>query len=170
MRLFSGRIPLCSQEIVSTLLKHGDIEAASPAEVQLDVEAVLKEYLRLDREISEHAKDIMDTRGLPREQYSRVKRLAAEEKGFGLGDETVGWITNQLIEAFMHSPHVEEVFADDGTLRVHMRAVLEHHMRAEEELEAEVRKRLTNLQEGTSAWEIEYERAKAAMKRAKGLE
>lgn len=170
MQLFAGRIPLCAQEIIRSLVAAGDIEVTNAAEAQIDIESVLKEYLRLGREVTDRAKDLLETRGLPREQFGRVKRLVAEEKGFGLGDEAVGWITNQLIEMLMHSPHVEEVFADDGTLRVHMRAVIEKHMMAEEELEAEVRKRLANLQEGTSAWEIEYERAKTSLKRARGLD
>lgn len=170
MKLYSGRIPLCAQEIVRVLSQNGDIEVANPGEAQLDVESVLKEYLRMDREVSDRAKDMLDTRGLPREQYGKVKRIIAEERGFGLGDESVGWMADQLIEVLMHSNHVDEVFADDGTLRVRIRDVLRKHMQVEEELEADVRKRITHLEEGTAAWEIEYERAKAAIKRAKGLD
>lgn len=39
------------------------------AEAQLDVEAVLKEYVRLEREITEKAKDHMEKRRLPYEQF-----------------------------------------------------------------------------------------------------
>ena len=81
------------------------------------MQAVLKEYLRLDKEITEKAKDLLQKRNLPYEQFGKVKRALAGEKGFGLGDEALDWMTNQMIESFMQSPHVEEVFVEDGVLR-----------------------------------------------------
>lgn len=170
MRLFSGRLPMTAQDIVRTLGQFNDIEVSNVAEAQLDVESVLKEYLRVEREITEKAKDLMESRGLSREHFGKLKRGLAEERSFGLGEESIGWIANQLIELFMHSNHVDEVFADDATLRAHIRDVLRKHMAADEELESEVRKRISHLEEGTAAWEIEYERAKSAIKRGKGLE
>ncbi|MEK6607923.1 MAG: DUF507 family protein [Myxococcota bacterium] len=170
MRLYSGKIASCGQDIVRTLVQSGDIETSNLAEAQLDVESVLKEYLRTEREIIDKAKDTMEARNLGREQFGRVKRLLAEERGFGLGEDAIGWIADQVIEVLMHSPNIEEVFADDSTLRAHMREVLRKHMAADEELEAEVRKRIQNLQEGTADWEIEYKRAMENIKRAKGLE
>jgi len=170
MRLYSGKIPLICADIVKRLTADGDIETQEPNEVELDVESVLKEYLRLEREITEKAKDILEKRHLPYEQFGKVKRALAEERGLGLGDESLNWICNQIIETFMHSGHVEEVFADDATLRKKMREILHKHMMVDEDLDAEVRRRIKNLEEGTQAWDVEYAKVMEQLKRSKGLE
>ena len=54
---------------------------------------MLKEYLRLDKEITEKAKDLLQKRNLPYEQFGKVKRTLAQEKGFGLGDDALDWMT-----------------------------------------------------------------------------
>jgi hypothetical protein len=170
MRLYTGKIPVIGSELVKVLVDAGDIAVSDKAEAELDVQAVLKEYLRLDREITERAKDVLQKRNLPYEQFGKVKRALAGEKGLGLGDEALEWITNQMIESFMQSPHVEEIFADDGTLRRRMADILKRHMMVEEELDAEVRRRIKNLEEGTATWEVEYNKAMDQIKRNRGLE
>ena len=87
MKLYSGKIPVIGAEIVKTLRRGGDIAVIDRAEAELDVQAVLKEYLRLDKEITEKAKDLLQKRNLPYEQFGKVKRALAGEKGFGLGDD-----------------------------------------------------------------------------------
>jgi hypothetical protein len=170
MRLYAGKIPVIGSELVRSLVDAGDIAVADRGEAELDVQAVLKEYLRLEREITEKAKDVLQKRGLPYEQFGKVKRAVANEKGLGLGDESLDWMTNQIIESFMQSPHVEEVFVDDSTLRRKMVDILKRHMMVEEELDAEVRRRIKNLEEGTSTWEVEYQKALEQIKRNRGLE
>ena len=169
MRLYTAKIPVISAEIVRTLVDAGDIEAANPAEVQLDVEAVLKEYVRVDRELTEQAKDLMERRGVGYDQFGRFKRDLAEKKDFGLGEEAITWIATQLLETFMHSANVDEVFADDATLRRVIRDILKKHMAVDEELDAEVRQRIRNLEEGTATWELEYGRVMEQMKAKHGL-
>ena len=56
MRLFSGKVPVIAEEIVQSLLRDEDIVTESPDEVKLDIEAVLKEYLRQERQVLEEAK------------------------------------------------------------------------------------------------------------------
>jgi hypothetical protein len=170
MKLYAGKIPVIGAELVRSLIEGGDIAVIDRAEAELDVQAVLKEYLRLDREITEKAKDLLQKRNLPYEQFGKVKRALAQEKAFGLGDDALEWMTTQMIESFMQSPHVEEVFAEDTTLRRKMTDVLKKHMMVEEELDAEVRRRIKNLEEGTSTWEVEYQRALEQIKRNRGLE
>jgi hypothetical protein len=170
MRLYSGKIPVIGTELVRSLVEAGDIAVTDKAEAELDVQAVLKEYLRLEREITERAKDMLQKRNLPYEQFGKVKRALAGEKGFGLGDDGLDWITNQLIESFMQSSHVEEIFAEDSVLRKKMADILKRHMMVEEEIDAEVRKRIKNLEEGTATWEVEYAKAVDQIKRNRGLE
>jgi hypothetical protein len=170
VKLYSGKIPVIGGEIVRKLIDDGDIAVIDRAEAELDVQAVLKEYLRLEKEITEKAKDLLQRRNLPYEQFGKVKRAMASEKSFGLGDEALDWMTSQMIESFMQSPHIEEVFVEDGVLRRKMADVLKRHMMVEEEIDAEVRRRIKNLEEGTSTWDVEYQKALEQIKRNRGLE
>jgi hypothetical protein len=169
MRLYAAKIPVIASELVRVLRDAGDIESDAPAEVELDVVAVLKEYVRIDREITDKAKDIMEQRKLPYGQLGKVKRQLAEERDFGLGDESLNWIATQLTESFMHSPHVEEVFAEDAVLRRRIKDTLRKHMAVDEELDAEVRQRIKNLEEGTSTWELEYGRVMQQIREKHGI-
>lgn len=169
MRLYSGKIPTIAGEIVKHLVEAGDIAVVDRGEAEMDAQAVLKEYLRLDREITERTKDVLQKRGLPYEQFGKVKRTLAHEKGMGLGEEGLEWMTNQMIESFMQSPHVEEIFAEDGVLRKRMADILKKHMLVDDELDEEVRRKIKNLEEGTATWEIEYSKVLDQMKRNRGL-
>ena len=170
MRLYSGKVANAAGDIVRELTKANDIEVSNEQEAQLDVEAILKEYLRMDRELTDRAKDILDERKLPYGQFFKIKRTLAEEHEFAVGDEAVGWMVNQIIESFMHSPHIDEVFAEDTALRRKVRDILIKHMSMDEQLDEEVRRRIKNLEEGTSTWEIEYNKIMDQMKRKHGLE
>ena len=69
MRLYSGKVPTVGSEIVKSLVEAGDIEVSDRTEAEMDVQAVLKEYIRLDREITEKTKDVLQKRNLPYEQF-----------------------------------------------------------------------------------------------------
>ena len=170
MRLYSGKIPVIGTELVKSLVESGDIAVSDKAEAELDVQAVLKEYLRLEREITDRAKDVLQKRNLPYEQFGKVKRTLAGEKAFGLGEDGLEWMTNQMIESFMQSPHIEEIFVEDSVLRKRMSDVLKKHMQVDEELDEEVRRRIKNLEEGTSTWEVEYGKVLDQIKRNRGLD
>ena len=169
MKLYTGKIAVIAEEMIRTLSTDGDIEVGDANEAQLDVEAILKEYVRVDRELTDKAKDLMEQRNLPYGQFGKLKRAMAEEKQFALGEEATAWMANQILESFMASAHVEEVFADDVVLRKKVRDILRKHMMVDEELDQEVRNRIKNLEEGTQAWELEYKRAMDQIKRKHGL-
>jgi len=175
MRLYSGKVPTIAEEIIQqlTATPPGDspaIEVSDAKEATLDVEAVLKEYIRLDRECTDKAKDVMEQRSLPYSQFGKIKRSLAEEKGFALGEEGVNWMTTQITESFMQSAHVEEVFADDLLLRKIIKDTLKKHMAVDDELDEEVRRRIKNLQEGTQSWDVEYAKAMDQIKRKHGID
>lgn len=169
MRLYASKIPVIIDGVISNLIDTNEIEVTDRNEFKQDVESVLKEYLRKNREITERSKDLMEARGLPYSELFRIKRQMAEEQDFGLGDESVTWIVNQMLELFMASNFVEEVFADDSTIRRKLREVLRRHMQADADLDREVRKHLKNLSEGTESFEIEYQRKLDAIRRKHGL-
>jgi hypothetical protein len=170
VKLYTGKIAVIAEEMIRTLSTEGDIEVGDGHEAQLDVEAILKEYVRVDRELTDKAKDVMEQRSLPYGQFGKLKRAMAEEKQFALGEEATAWMANQILESFMASAHVDEVFADDVVLRKKVRDILRKHMMVDEELDQEVRNRIKNLEEGTQAWELEYKRAMDQIKRKHGLE
>ncbi len=169
MRLYPGKIDTIAAEIITKLSADGDIEVSDPREAQLDAASVLKEYIRVDKELTERAKDILEIRGLPYSALGRTKRQLADQKEFGLGEDGVTWICNQLVETFMQSRHVEEVYADDVTLRRKIKEIVRKHMAVDDELDAEVRQRIKNLQEGTAAWEVEYAKVMDQIKTKHGI-
>jgi hypothetical protein len=169
MKLYAGKIDTIAAEIIGRLTSENDIDIDESEEARLDVASILKEYLRVDRELTERAKDIMEIRGLSYSAFGRTKRSLADQKDFGLGEEGVSWICTQLLEMFMQSPHIEEIYADDATLRRKIKEILNKHMTVDEELDKEVRQRIRNLEEGTSTWEVEYNRVMEQMKQKHGL-
>jgi len=169
MRLYPAKVDTIAAEVITKLTTDGDLEVSNAQEATLDCAAVLKEYIRVDKELNERAKDILEIRGLPHAHLARTKRQLAEQKEFGLGEDGVVWITNQLMETFMQSKNVDEVFADDVVLRKKIKAIVSKHMQVEDELDGEVRARLKNLQEGTSAWEVEYAKVMDQIKQKHGI-
>jgi hypothetical protein len=169
MRLFSSKVPAISAEVVRKLVAEEDLEAESPAEVEKDVESVLNEYLRLEREVNSKTKELMEGRKLPPSEFGRVKKSVAEQKGLKIGDEVIDYLLDQIVESFLYSQNVDEVFASDLDLRRKMAPILKKHMAVDETLDQEVRSRLKHLEEGTPAWEIEYGKVLESVKRSKGV-
>lgn len=169
MKLYSGKVDSIASECVTKLVGDGDIEVSDRNEAELDVASVLKEYIRVDRELTERAKDIMEIRGLGYSAFGRTKRQLADQKDFGLGEDGVTWMVNQILEQFMQSSHVEEIYAEDTVMRRKIKEILHKHMAVDEELDQEVRQRIKNLEEGTTAWDVEYKRVMDQIKQKHGL-
>jgi len=169
MRLFSGKIPTISDEIVRLLTTEGDIETEQPNEVVLDIESVLKEYLRYERSVGEEAKNRLESRGLPFAQLGKVRSQVAREKGAPQHDDVLPYLLDQIMSLLFHSKNVDEIYAEDPDLRKKITAVLRKHMDVGGELDEEVRSKIKNLEEGTATFEIEYQRVMNDLKRKKGL-
>lgn len=169
MRLFSSKITALSDELVKALADNQDIECESRKDVAGDLEAVFTNYLRIEKEAYDKAKDALASRGLPPTELPRLRKLSAEQKGIKVGDEMLDYLLDQLIEMLMHSANVDEVFAEDHGLRRRMRPVLKKYLDMDEALDGEVRSKLRHVQEGTRTWEIEYQRLVGEIQRRKGL-
>lgn len=172
MRLYAGKVTPIAHDMVEGLLSSGAIEAEPDmdSEILLDIESVLKEYIRTEREIVNQARETISRDGLEFRQLHKIKTKLADDRAFGIGDKAIEYLSRQIIECLFHSRHVAEIFEEDHVLRKTMRDVLRTHLRVEEDLDQEVRKRIQNLQEGTSSWEIEYNKVMSDLKRLKGLE
>jgi len=169
MRLYSGKIPAVSAEIVRALLTSNDIEAESPKQVEADVAAVLTQYLSDEREVNDRAKDVLERTGKPNTEFSRVRQLVAEEKGIKVGDDALDYLLDQVVEMLMHSNHVDEVYVEDVELRRKMAPIFKKHMAVDATVDAEVRAQIRNVREGTREWEIEFAKVLEQVKRKKGL-
>jgi hypothetical protein len=170
MKLFPGKVNIISIELAKKLVDERAIETEAPSEVELDIQSVLKEYIRTDRELTEKAKDFCEAKGLPFSSYLKVKRKLADQLKFITGDEALDYIMEQLILMFMNSRFVEEVFLEDHEMKRAMRTILKHHMEIEDEIDQEARAKIKNLQEGTRDWEIEYAKAMSQVKKRRGLQ
>jgi uncharacterized protein len=169
MRLFSAKVSPIATEIVRTLRSAGDIEAESPREVEQDVASVLTSYVDAEHDVNERAKDLLQQKNLPGSELPRIKKLVAEQKGIKLGEDTLDYLLDQVVEMLLHSNNVDEVFAADNELRRKMAPIFKKHMNVDEELEREVRGQLRHMKEGTATWEVEYQRVMSDIRRRKGL-
>jgi hypothetical protein len=169
MRLYSSHVTPISGEIVRVLTSSGDIETEAPREVEQDVASVLASYIAMEKEVNDRTKELLERTGRGQSEYSRVREQIAESKGIKVGDDTLDFILDQVVEIFHHSSNVEEIFCEDVELRRKMRPVFKRYMAADADLDSEVRAQLKHVREGTHTWDIEYARVMEATKRKKGL-
>lgn len=164
MRLYRGKVEIIAEEVIRTLTQNGDVDVSDATEARLDIEAVLKEYLRLDREILDEAKNRMEVRGLGYSNLGRVKSQVAKERGAPQHDDVLPYLLEQILNILFHSNNVEEIYAEDVELRRKVTPLLRKHMEVDSELDREVRSKIKNLQEGTSDFEVEYARVMGQIK------
>ena len=170
MKLYAGRIKAISEEVIRELRDSGAIEVLpeSVPEAELDAQGVLFEYNRMDRELSNKARDLADQ---GRGSFGRIKRQLAAQNNFKTGDDGLDYMVNQLIEVFLHSHHIEEIYSDDLELRLAISKIIKKHTEEiEGHLDEKVRNRIKNLNEGSVAWDGEYERIMRKLKKEKKLE
>ncbi len=169
MRLFAGRIGPIASEVVRTLLAAGDIEAENPREVELDVEAVLRQYVQTEKEVNERTRELLDRTGRSGGDFNRVRAQVADSKGIKVGEDALDYLLDQVVEIFGHSSNVDEIYSEDVVLRRKMAPIFKKHMNADGELDGEVRAQLKHVKEGSREWDVEYGRMMEIIKRKKGL-
>lgn len=170
MKLYGSQFAMISKDIIRTLQKKEliDVTAAQAPEAELDVMGVLREYNRMDRQLTNAARDASGSEGRAAEM--REKNRLAKEKNFRVGDDAIEYIVGQILETFMQSDNIEEIYGTDQEIRRALTLVLRKYSGdRQQELDVEVRSKLKNLQEGTSAWDIEYARMMDKVKERKGL-
>jgi hypothetical protein len=74
-----------------------------------------------------------------------------------------------MIEFLLISRNVEEVYAEDHALRKKVFQIFKKHLDVDDEIDREARARLKHLQEGTSAWDVEYQKTVELLRRSRGL-
>ncbi|MFB6264541.1 MAG: DUF507 family protein [Bradymonadaceae bacterium] len=170
MRLYKGKIPEIRDDVYDELTSEGAIEVApeNEEEVKADIRAVLDEYYRvMNEEIVPEANDLKAEKDM---SFNQAKKEIADRKGVGVDEEAVGYLIEQFIQTFFHSNFVEEIFALDREIRKALAPILREHMSVDEELDKEAREQIKNEEEGTQAWEVEYQKVMERLKRTKDLD
>lgn len=171
MRLYPKVIPTLAREVVQTLMADGDIEVETLriADAEMDMAAIMREYLAAEERVNQATKEALERRGYDHSRFAQIKREMADVRGFKMGDEGIDYVIGQMMEFLLISRNVEEVYAEDPVLRKKIYAIFKKHLDVDEELDREARARLKHLQEGTAAFDIEYQKLMEQLRRARGL-
>ncbi|AKQ67491.1 hypothetical protein A176_004403 [Myxococcus hansupus] len=164
-------IPIISREAIQQLMQDGDIEVEPMrvADAEMDLSAIMREYLANEERVNQATREALERRGYDYSKFNQVKREMADVRGFKMGDEGIEYVINQMIEFLLISRNVEEVYSADNGLRQKIFAVMKRHLDVDDEIDKEARSRLKHLQEGTSAFDIEYNKTVEQIRRARGL-
>ena len=171
MKLYPKLIPAIAREIVERLTKDSDVEVEPlrVGDAEMDMASIMKEYLAAEERVNQATREALERRGYDHGKFNQVKREMADVRGFKMGDEGIDYIIDQMIEFLLVSRNVEEVYADDNILRKKIFSIMKRHLDVDEEIDREARGRLKHLQEGTAAWDIEYQKTIEQIRRNKGL-
>ncbi len=171
MRLYPKVIPIIAREIIARLTAEKDVEI-EPMRVndaEMDMAAIMREYLAAEERVNQATREALERRGYDFSKFNQVKREMADVRGFKTGDDGIEYVINQMLEFLLLSRNVEEVFSQDNEMRAKVFQVMKKHLDVDEEIEREAKGRLKHLQEGTSAYEIEYQKTLEQIRRARGL-
>jgi hypothetical protein len=171
MRVYPKLVPIIAREVIQRLTQDSDIEveAIRVADAELDLAAIMREYLANEERVNQATREALERRGYDFSKFNQVKREMADVRGFKLGDDGIEFLINQMLEFLLISRNVEEVFSDDTVMRPKVLQVMKKHLDVDEDIDREARGRLKHLQEGTSAYEIEYQKVLEQIRRARGL-
>ena len=93
----------------------------------------------------------------------------AEEWKHPVGEEVGKFLARQIVENFMISRFVDEVYLDDGPLWRRVVDILRSFDVNEDDLREEAKGLIKNIREGTVDYEIAFEKALRDVKKKKGL-
>jgi uncharacterized protein len=135
----------------------------------MDLAAIMREYLAAEERVNQATREALERRGYDHSKFNQVKREMADVRGFKTGDEGIEYVINQMIEFLLISRNVEEVFSEDHDMRLKIVQVMKKHLDVDDEIDREARGRLKHLVEGTSQFEVEYQKTLEQIRRARGL-
>ena len=171
MKLYRKVIPKIAKDIIRSLLANRaiEVEDGHRDEAELDIAAVVVEYLNAVDQIKADALDTVQRHNLSFESLARVRRNIAEQRSVVVGDGAMDYLIDQLIQGLFNSKHIIEVFGEDPDMRRMIHDSIRKYVGVDEELDREVRGRLKNLREGTAEWELEYSRLIEQMRAHKSI-
>jgi hypothetical protein len=171
MKLSKARVAQIANEIITTLTKEGrlDVEPDNRPEAELDLVAIMEEYLRRDRALRERVRENMHSRSVPYDQYGKLRGRMADSWNHPTGDDVERFLARQFVENFMISRFVDEVYADDRALYKQVIDLLKLHHVDEKAIREEAQSKVKNVREGTVEYEIALSQAIREVKQRYGL-
>ncbi len=171
MKLYRVKIGPIAHEVIQTLNDTAliEVDPEKRQEAELDLVAIMEEYLRRDSALREAVREDMSAHNIPYEQYGKVRSKMAEEWGHPTGDDVERFLSRQMVENFMISHFVTEVFADDKEIFKKILQILVQNDVDEGALRAEAQERIQNIPEGTVDYELALNRAMKEVKKRHGL-
>ncbi len=171
MRLYPKVIPIISREVIARLMQDQDIEVETLriADAEMDLSAIMREYLSAEERVNQATREALERRGYDSSKFNQVKREMADVRGFKMGEDGIEFAINQMLEFLLMSRNIEEVFSADNVMRPKVFQIMKKHLDVDDDIDREARGRLKHLQEGTSAFEVEYQKTVEQIRRARGL-
>lgn len=171
MKLYRSKVPEVARAIVEQLLRDEDIavEPASRAEAETDIVAICEEYLKRDNDLRERVRSTMASESIGYDEYGRTRSRVAEEWNHPLGEDVEKFLARQVVENFMISRWVAEVFTEDGVLWRKVLGILRSFDVDERALRQEAQDMIKNATEGTVEYEMALQRAMRDVRRRHGL-
>jgi len=171
MRLYRAKIPSIANAVIDKLCLSGDIEVLSEnrAESELDLVAIMEEYLRRDYSLRNAVKEYMERHNIPFDRYGKIRGQMAGEWSHPTGDDVERFLARQFLENFMISRFVEEVYGEDKILYRTMVDLLKDQSVDENAIREEAKGKIKNLTEGTVDYEIALSKAIREVKQRHGL-
>ncbi len=171
MHLYRKVVPKIARDVIRTFTSQQliEVEDGRMEEAELDLAAVMVEYLNAEDRVAKEARDVLARRGLGQERFAQLKKSIGDARGIKVGEEGLDYVLAQLLEALFSSKNIAEIFAEDHDLRKVIKEIIMKYLSVPEELDRDARARLKNLREGSPEWDIEYPRVVAQLKRQRGL-
>ena len=134
MHLDSKVVPSIARDSIATLMHDGDveIEPLRVADAEMDLSAIMREYLTSEAQVTAATREALARRGLDEVAFERVHQEMADARGFKTGEAGIEYVIDQMIEFLLLSRNVEEVFAGDAVLRAKLREVMSRHLGMEQ--------------------------------------
>src|SRR4051794_4866856 len=144
MKLYPKIIPSIARDVIATLMADGDVEVETMrvADAEMDMAAILKEYLASEERVNQATREALERRGYDHSRFNTVNREMADVRAFKMGDEGLDYITNPMIEFLLTSRKVEEVFAGDHGIRKNISQVFKNPLDVDGETDPDARSRL----------------------------
>ena len=171
MKLYRTRVPTIAHAVIERLVRDGDIEVGPEqrAEAEKDLVAIMEMFLRRDNDLREAVREQMEAHHVPYDQYGKVRGEVAESWGHPSGDDVDRFLARQIVENFMISPNVGEVFADDKDIYKKVLDTLKANDVDERQLRSEAEEMIKNVPEGSMGRADALSRALREVRKRHGL-
>ena len=171
MKLYKGKVWTIAQEVIQALTEKELIEVLPEMknEAEIDLKAIMTDYLRRERRLRAEIKDYMASNKISYDRMGEILRMKSKEANHPLGDKVMPYLANQFLQMFLNSPSIDEVYGDDRDIKAEIFAVLKHHNVDERELREEAKSKLKHLHEDSMEFQILFPKALQEVRQKRGL-